>query len=150
MSEMKMISEEEFENMQEQREEEHVLPPYPVPFRPWTDTDVRYTGSLENYRERIHYKLYTLWAFWGLLRTNKKLEALVARVEQDKEGDAYTAKNVIVDILDQLAKILSDSPLMDEIAWLVLNEEEFEKRKANIAALAAEQENEKLVKEKEQ
>jgi hypothetical protein len=108
---------------------DHKLPPYPTPFRPWTDKDMRYTGNMDDFRERLNCKLYSLWCLWAQLRTNENLEKLLSRAEADKECDAHIAKSVIIDLMDAMAKRLSDTDLLDEISWLVLSDAEFQKRK---------------------
>jgi hypothetical protein len=115
------------------------LPPMPVPFRPRKDTDIEYKGDLKDYKKRCMFKLYALWMLWAELRCNPKIEELVAREETDKESDAFLAKHCIVDIINQLALVLSASNIMDEIAWLSLNEEEFEERQKNLANYILEQ-----------
>lgn len=131
------------EELQNQQEKEHRLPPYPVPLRPWRDYDNRYKGDMEDYKRRIHDKLFKFWALWGSLRTNAKLEELLARFEADKDADAYLAKNCIVDILCEMSKILADTDIVDELSWLHLNDEEFQQRmdqKKHIAHSKKEQE----------
>jgi hypothetical protein len=130
---------------------EYKLPPYPTPFRDWTDGDVRYKGDLEDYRERINCKLYSIWCLWAQLRTNTNLEKLLSREEEDKESDAYAAKSVIIDVMDALAKRLCDTSLLDEISWLILSEAEFEKRKQLIKEQEKEENNKsKTTKKKKQ
>jgi hypothetical protein len=112
-----------------EKETEYKLPPFPTPLRPWNEEDCRYNGLLTDYKTRIHDKLFKVWALWGQLRTSLALEELLNRQEEDKEGDAYVAKNCIVDIINQLSKILADTDVVQELAWLKLTEEEFATRK---------------------
>lgn len=123
---MNFVSEEEERELLEATPTQELkLPHYPVPFRDWNDSDLRYKGDMEDYKQRIHFKMFKLWGMWSSLRTNLDLEELLARPEQDRESDAYVAKNCIVDILNAMAKHLSDTNLIEEMRWLTLTEEEF-------------------------
>lgn len=124
--------ENEIEKLENQTETNVNLPPYPVPLRAWREEDCRYKGDLTDYQRRIHDKLFKFWVLWGRLRTHRELEELLARREEDKDGDAYIAKNCIVDILNEWAKILADTDLITELAWLTLSKEEFAKRQEEI------------------
>lgn len=116
-------------DLEKEDEQEYKLPPLPQPIRPWNDNDHRYNGDMSDYRHRTHDKLFKVWALWGQLRTNQQLEELLNRKEDDLESDAYVAKNCIVDIIGELAKILADTNLIDELAYLRLSKEEFANRK---------------------
>ena len=60
----------EVERLNEENHVEYKLPPFPVPMRPWGEKDWRYTGDQEDYKKRIHEKLFKFWILWGRLRTN--------------------------------------------------------------------------------
>ena len=95
------------------------FPPLPVPFREWDTTrDNRYSGEMKEIHRRVQHKLYKFWLMWVKLRTCLPLEELLCRQEEDKQCDAFLAKNTIVDMLDEMAKILIDTPLVEEIIAL--------------------------------
>lgn len=119
------------------------LPPMPLPFRPPTEADIKYTGDLKDYKQRCLFKMYAFWQLWAELRTNEKIESLVSRVPEDKDSDEAVSKHCIVDIINQLAIVLSATNIMDEIAWLTLNEEEFQERQKNLAKMILETLNER-------
>jgi hypothetical protein len=102
----------------ESEPQEFKLPPFPQPIRAWNDKDCRYSGEKDDYQHRTHDKLFKVWALWGQLRTNQELEVLLNRQEKDKDGDAYVAKNCIVDIICELSKILADTNIVEELKWL--------------------------------
>ena len=105
------------------------LPPLPSGLRPWDDkTDARYQGDASDYRRRICHKLYQAWVLWAIMRTSKPLEDILA-IECDKRSDEYECKCVIVDLMDRLGKLLGDTNVLEEIAWLT-NEEEFNLQQA--------------------
>jgi hypothetical protein len=97
------------------------FPPCPVPYRKWFDDDekhIRYHGDIEKYNLRVQHKLYMIWMLWYNLRTNQKLEEILATEEKDKESHAYICKATIVDIIDHIAKIMVNTPLVEEIMYL--------------------------------
>lgn len=120
---------EEGELEMETATQEFKLPPFPQIIRPWNDQDCRYNGEADSYQDRVHDKLFKMWVLWGKLRVNHLLEELLNRKEEDIDGDAYVAKNCIVDIISELSKILADTNIVDELAWLKLTEGEFKDRK---------------------
>lgn len=106
--------------------EEHRLPPNPVGLRPFSEDELKwkFSGDESNFKVRIHHKLYLLWILWATLRTNEGIETLVSK-EADKESDEYKAKSVIIDIIDHLGKVLGQTPIVEECAFLMLSEQEF-------------------------
>jgi hypothetical protein len=120
------VEDNEIEKLMSQEENQEIkMPPYPVPFRPWDDKDFRYNGDVNDYKKRIHDKMLKIWYMWGNLRGNLDLEELLSRPEEDKNSDAYVAKNCIVDIMNALAKYLVDTNLIEEMAWLSMENDEF-------------------------
>lgn len=121
------------------------LPPIPHPFKKWSEHEekFKYTGSVDDYNSRIHHKLYSMWIIWALLRTNEKIEKLCSQ-ESDKESDEFFLKATIVDIMDVIAKVLINTDLIDELAYLVMTEEEFKQRRLNHET------RKKLMEEKQQ
>ena len=96
------------------------LPPYPNAFKPYTldETQERYPFKSTDFAKRIQFKLYAVWKLYGYLVESKKLGELLNKIPSDFTSDEYHAKNLIVDILDKISKILSDTPLIEELNWL--------------------------------
>ena len=101
------------------------LPPMPVPIRPYSDKDNRYKGEQDHFRNRIAHKLYSLWVLWAVMRMSPELKQLLDQ-ECDKSSDTYETKCVLVDTMDALGKLLGDTNIIEELAWLSHdNEKEF-------------------------
>lgn len=96
------------------------LPPYPQPLRkpdPQVDPP-QYQGELDDLKHRIRYKLLLLWFFYAKIRFNHKLETILAKPTEDHSSDEYLVKSCVVDILDELAKILIVTNLLEELKFL--------------------------------
>lgn len=91
---------------------ELTLPPKPKGIREWTTKDLRYNGEPHDMEKRMAHKVYSLWALWGTLIMNKKLAEFL---DTDCESDS---KSIIVDIVDQMGKLLGDTDILEEIAYL--------------------------------
>lgn len=110
---------EEFE-VEYGQEKQLRIPPLPVPLYGKLDHDPpHYDGDEKLIGRRAAHKLYNTWVFWVNLRTSEELDKLIQREEEDREGDAFKAKATIVQILDQLAKILIDTNLLEEVGELL-------------------------------
>lgn len=93
------------------------LPIYPKPLREWNESEIRYTGDKDDMMKRIQFKLYNIWCMWSQLQENQALnEKLMEKTEEDT--DLFKMKYVVVDIMDALAKFLSDTNIVDEILFL--------------------------------
>ena len=109
------------------------LPPLPQGIRKYSEEErkQRYDGNTLDHKDRIHFKLFKLWTVWGNIRMNEDIERLLMEQDENdpsyKESDEFKCKCIIVDILDALGKILGDTPIVEELAWLKLSPEDFEK-----------------------
>lgn len=102
------------------KEKEMKIPPLPVAFYGKLPNDPpRYDGDSKNIRRRAAHKLYNMWVFWINVRTSKELDELLQREETDKESDAFKAKATIVQMLDQIAKVLVNTNLLEEVVELL-------------------------------
>jgi hypothetical protein len=100
--------------------EDHKLPPLPTPLRkrdPEVDPPL-YKDDMSDMKGRIRFKLMLMWFLYTKLRYNPKLELLLSAETEDRESDEYRVKCTIVDIMDELAKILIGTPLLDELKYL--------------------------------
>lgn len=97
------------------------LPPRPVPlYREDLETDPKkYEGDLSNIPRRAAHKLYNVWLLWVALRCNEKIETIIKKEETDQTTDSFLLKATFVQILDQLAKILVDGDIVQEIGELL-------------------------------
>lgn len=119
MPEKKIYKTDEFE-VEYGEEKELKIPPLPVPLYGKLDHDPpHYEGDEKAIGRRAAHKLYNVWVFWLTIRTSEELDKLIQREEEDRESDAFKAKATIVQILDQLAKILIDTNLIEEIGELL-------------------------------
>jgi hypothetical protein len=106
---------------------EYKLPPRPRPFYDWNDNDQRYTGDKDDFKQRLKFKLFKFWLLWVNLRSNTKLEEILAK-EVDRESDQYQVNSVLVHVMDILAKILVDTDPLEEMVWLAQTATEQEKK----------------------
>ena len=100
------------------------VPPLPVALYGKLPNDPpKYDGDTKDVKRRAAHKLYNLWVFWINVRTSKDLDELLQREEEDKESDAFKAKATIVQILDQIAKVLVNTDLLEEVVELLKRKE---------------------------
>lgn len=94
------------------------LPPYPTPVREWKD-EIRYPHEPLDMRKRILHKVYTLWSLYGALVTSEKLNNLLENGDKlEPSSPEYEIRCMFVDVVDSIAKALSDTNLLEELAWL--------------------------------
>lgn len=94
------------------------LPLHPKPLYEYTEEEKKkyeYTGDMEDKNRRMKEKLYNLWKFWAEIRSSKIIEDLLFRKPEDLESDEYLAKQIIVNIIDQLGKIMTNTNLIEEV-----------------------------------
>jgi hypothetical protein len=96
------------------------IPPTPIPLRSYgpEETQLRYKGKESDFNARIVHKLLRVWILWAQLRTCLPLEECLAR-ECRRDSDEYLAKSTIVDIMDVLAKVLTDTDTLQEFKHLM-------------------------------
>ena len=104
---------------------EYKLPPQPQPFYKWEEKDQRYKGDMDDLPSRIKAKLYKTWILWANLRTCTELEEILAK-KVDFDTDQYKVNSVLVRVMDTLAKILSDTDLLQELSFLCEDKKEEE------------------------
>lgn len=107
---------------EETKVNEPLLPPYPEPFFEWTDEQkksIKYTGELDHMKHRLGFKLFNLWLMWTDLRANEKLIKIINKPLKDKtkKEDINYLKNVIVETIDRLAKILGNTNITEELLY---------------------------------
>jgi len=82
---------------------------------------LKYTGDMNNLELRLRWKLFFVWQYWSQLRNDQKLADILMK-KHDKESDTFKVCNTIINMLDNLARILTITPLVPEI---VPNAKEF-------------------------
>ncbi len=97
--------------------QQYTLPPDPKPLREWYPDDNRYSDSQENYPARLTFKLLKMWILWATVMSNKPLIDLLG-TRSDEDTDEYKLKAMIVEIIDQMGKILSDTNIKEEFQFL--------------------------------
>lgn len=94
------------------------LPPYPMAFFPLSDWDKEYLTYKDDptkMNRRMAHKLFKLWVLWAGLINNEKLRDIV-QIDDDKhDSDIYFLKSNIVNTMDQMAKILSNTDITEEL-----------------------------------
>lgn len=94
------------------------LPPLPTPIHPWSDFDkehFQYSGEMNDFNGRMKHKLYSVWQTYGQLCNNQKLIDYINKEEHHKNGEKHFLKNTIVNIVDRLSKILTNTDIMEEL-----------------------------------
>jgi hypothetical protein len=93
------------------------LPPYPEALLKITDEVaemLKYKGKPEDVLMRLRHKVWLSWIMWAGYRNDKKLIELV-NVERDKESDSFYLANTVVNMLDQIGRILSLTNITEEL-----------------------------------
>jgi hypothetical protein len=92
------------------------LPPYPEPLLE-IPKDLKklfvYDGDMKDIPLRIKHKLMLSWILWGALRNDQELIQIV-NTEHDKGSDIFKVCSKLVNVIDQLARILSSTDLIEE------------------------------------
>lgn len=119
VKELSELNEDNPVGVNEKELQDFKLPPDPVPFRDYDPDEVslRYIGSKTDMASRLVHKILYIWVFWAQLRTNPAIEELLS-TKCDQESDEYKAKATIVEIIDRMAKILSDTDTKEEMRYL--------------------------------
>ena len=104
----------------ENKKEELTLPPYPQGFFEWTEDDIKqlkYGSDEKDINKRMGHKLYSTWLLWAEMRTNEKLMGLVNAGSDDTKSDEFYLKNIAVNVMDRLGKILSNTDITEELLY---------------------------------
>lgn len=92
------------------------IPPEPRGLRPWKDEE-KYQGDLKDLPLRIINKYMKMWLLWLGLRTNLRVEEILSQ-EVDRDSDDYYLRCIVVDLMDAMGKILSQTSIKEELAYL--------------------------------
>lgn len=96
------------------------LPPLPHAIYEWSDFDkdhFLFKGDKVDIQERMKFKIYNLWTVYGELCTNQKLVDYINKKEHNKTGEKFYLKNLIVNLVDRLSKILINTDLIEELSY---------------------------------
>jgi hypothetical protein len=106
----------EEEKLVDETEQKVHLPPYPEPLLEIPE-DLKklfvYDGDMKDIPLRLKHKLMMMWIMWGALRNDQELIQIV-NTEHDKGSDIYKVCSRVVNVLDQMARILSCTDIMEE------------------------------------
>ena len=105
---------------EEAKDEKLQLPPYPEGFFDYTEEQektIKYSGDMDDLHQRVAHKLYNTWALWSHVRNSEKLIEIVNK-QSDTDTDDFYLKATIVNLLDQLGKILGNTHIAEEIIKL--------------------------------
>jgi len=97
--------------------EQPTLPPYPDALFDWSNDEKDYLtfkGVPEDKLGRAQFKLWHVWVTWAALRNNEKLIELICKISP-KDSEKHFLKEILVSTMDRLAKILSATPIMEEL-----------------------------------
>ena len=101
---------------------EHKLPPHPKGIREWQETDKRYNGDMCDYNKRIAHKLYKMWCSWASIVMNERINKALTE-ECDQSSPLFDARCDLIDIMDVIGKDLSDTNILEELAWLTTDDQ---------------------------
>ena len=111
-------------NEQPEQKQEYTLPPFPQNLLPLTEDEEKLYSSIsdsdspEEIRLNASKKLYALWVLWGNVVNCEALIDLINEVDEDKTTKLHQAKSYIVQIIDQVSKILTPGHILKEIQTL--------------------------------
>jgi hypothetical protein len=92
-------------------------PPYPKPATLTTDEEkeqLKYVGDKDDIPTRMMSKLIQVWFLWGELVKSEELHKAL-RNTPEQNTDEYMIKRLIINIIEMMAKILSNTDLVEEI-----------------------------------
>lgn len=92
------------------------LPPYPEPLLEIPEELkklFKYDGDMKDIPLRLKHKLMLSWILWGALRNDEELVAIVNK-NHDKGSDIFKVCSKVVNVIDQLARILGCTDIMEE------------------------------------
>ena len=75
---------------------------------------LKYTGDETSLENRMRWKVWLLWLYWSALRNDEKIVEILLK-KHDRDSDTFFLCNTILNIFDQLARILITTPLVDEV-----------------------------------
>lgn len=111
---------------QEQKQEQpsQILPPFPQALYPLTEDEEKlWAGVVDSddpteQRKTVAKKLFALWTLYGQIVNCEPLVELINKPTEDKTSDLFLAKGFIVQIVDQVSKVLSRGHILRELQTL--------------------------------
>lgn len=111
------VEEKVVEEVKEEEPQQKIqLPPYPEPLLEIPEELKKlfmYDGELKDIPLRLKHKLMLTWILWGALRNDEELIKIINK-EHDKESDIFKVCSKLVNVLDQMARILCCTNIMEE------------------------------------
>lgn len=112
----KKMDEKDMEKMNEFLDK---LPRFPKPIFELNEKDkeyLTYKGDIKNIKERLKNKIYQLWVFYDKIHHQ---DGLIVKELNDtstsKDSKEFELKSIIVNMIDQIAKILTSTDLLQEL-----------------------------------
>lgn len=95
------------------------LPPMPMPLLDDLPEEalefLKYKGDPSDMGARLRHKLILMWLLYGFARNDEKLIEIVNKTH-NKESDLWYLCNKMVNILDQWARVLITTDILEELA----------------------------------
>lgn len=104
--------------MSENHAEKIELPPLPMPLLDIPEEAkeyIRFKGDAHDIQARLRHKLILMWTLYGFARNDAKLIDIVNK-DHDKDGDLWYVCNKVVNLLDQWARIVITTDLLEELS----------------------------------
>lgn len=102
------------------------LPPMPEPLLEIPDDAkefIRFKGDPTDMGMRLRHKLILMWILYGFSRNDEKLIEIVNQ-SHEKDSDLWYVCNKLINILDQWARLLTTTDIVEELSGKSLEEEE--------------------------
>ena len=95
---------------------EEEFPPLPVVFYDWSDEEkemIQYKGDHDNIENRQKHKLYHIWMLWSMHCSSEEFLRLMEKEAVTDDERRY--KRCIYTIFDKMAKILTNTDILEEL-----------------------------------
>lgn len=101
---------------EEEPQQKIQLPPFPEPLLDIPEELqklFKYEGDMKDIKLRLKHKLMLSWILWGAMRNDEELIQIVNK-EHDKGSDIFKVCSKVVNCIDQLARVLGCTDIMEE------------------------------------
>ena len=117
-------------DMKAKQEEDKKTPPMPSELFDWSEKDkehLQFKGDLDNYVDRLKFKVFGCWMMWIDLVYNEKFTEIMGDEKYKEGSDEFFIRSVFVNMIDRLGKLLSNTDIVREMAYLLESESKYEK-----------------------
>ncbi len=105
-----------------------VLPPYPEPLLEIPKEaieKIQYRGEPRDVLSRLRHKTFLFWMVWASLRNDKRLIEIMNK-HHDRQSDVFFVCNHVVNLLDQMARVLTLTDLIEELSQVEIEKDKTE------------------------